>query len=80
MLNQLLSYFLTQYLLPAFAFTFGSQITLGGEITGYYSDPLCHLMNVTEIKVPKFKDITNNFSIMLPGHAYCMVPEYGGLQ
>lgn len=81
MLNQALSYFLTQYLLPAFAFTFGSQITLGEEITGYYSDPLCHLMNVTEIKVPtKFKDITNNFSIVFLGHAYCMVPEYGGLQ
>lgn len=36
-------------------------------------------MNVTEIKVPKFKDITNNFSIMFPGHAYCMVSEYGGV-
>lgn len=36
MLNQALSYFLTQYLLPAFAFTLGSQITLGGKITGYY--------------------------------------------
>lgn len=38
-------------------------------------------MNVTEIKVPtKFKDIMNNFSIVFLGHAYCMVPEYGGLQ